>query len=126
MADPAHDEFSRALLSVADLLEGLGSPYVVFGSVAVGIWGRIRATLDVDFMVRTDGEGLRRVEVAAEAAGLLVLQKIRAQRDYDFGDAISVIEEQKGQLDEDYLDLWARRLGVHEELDYVWRHGAGG
>ena len=56
----------------------------------------------------------------------LILQKVRAQRDYDFSDAVSIIEEQKGRLDEEYLDLWARRLYVEQELAYVMRGGTVG
>ncbi len=187
MPDPGGEEFSQALFRVADLLEQLGAPYFIFGGVAVGIWGRIRTTLDVDFLVQTDREGFSRLEATAESSGIgvdhrwldwnplrrsvqlrlilgpfradvvratdahdraamvrrrqvswrgrslwvvcpedLVLQKIRAQRDYDFSDAVSVIEEQKGRLDEEYLDLWARRLRVEQELAYVMRGGTVG
>jgi len=49
-----------------------------------------------------------------------------AQRDYDFSDAVSIIEEQKGRLDEECLDLWARRLYVEQELAYVMRGGTVG
>jgi hypothetical protein len=37
--------------------------------------------------------------------------------------AVSIIEEQEGRLDEAYLDLWAPRLGVEQELAYVMRGG---
>ena len=173
MPDPGPEEFSRVLFRVGDLLEGLGVPYFIFGAVAVGIWGRIRTTLDVNFLVQTDEEGLSRrwldwnplrrgvqhrlilepfradvvraVDVHDRAAMErrrrvtwrgrslwvvspedLILQKVRAQRDYDFSDAVSIIEEQKGRLDEEYLDLWARRLGVEQELAYVMRGGTIG
>lgn len=187
MPDPAPEGFSRVLFTVADLLENLGAPHFIFGAVAVGIWGRIRTTLDVDFLVQTDEEGLSRVEATAESAGVevdrrwldwnptrrgvhlrlilepfradvvralgdhdraamerrrrvtwrgrslwvvspedLILQKVKAQRDYDFSDAVSVVEEQKGRLDEEYLGLWARRLGVEQELAYVMRGGTVG
>src|SRR3990172_3285972 len=72
MPDPGPEEFSQVLFKVADLLEGLGAPYMIFGAVAVGIWGRIRTTLDVDFLVQTDEEGLRRLEATAESAGVEV------------------------------------------------------
>lgn len=70
--EPPGDEFSRALFTVADLLERLAVPYLIFGAVAVGIWGRIRATLDADFLVGTDGNGLGRVEALADSAGVRV------------------------------------------------------
>lgn len=187
MPDPGPEEFSQALFKMVDLLEGVRAPYMIFGAVAVGVWGRIRTTLDVDFLVHTDEEGLSRLEATAESSGIsvdrrwldwhplrrgvqlrlilepfradvvratdahdraamerrrqvswrgrllwvvspedLILQKVRAQRDYDFSDAVSIIEEQKGQLDEEYLDLWARRLYVEQELAYVMRGGTVG
>jgi hypothetical protein len=158
---------------------------MIFGAVAVGIWGRIRTTLDVDFLVLISEEDLSRLEAAAESGGLgidpqwlawdptrrgahlrlilepfradvvraldahdhaaierrrqiiwqgrplwvvspedLIFQKLKAQRDYDFTDAVSVVEEQKGRLDEAYLDLWARQLGVEQELQYAMREDA--
>jgi hypothetical protein len=183
MADPGPRQFSEALFEVAGLLESLPVPYVIFGAVAVGIWGRIRATLDVDFMVLTDDAGLAGVETAAPAAGLVVdhrwlewnpqrrgvqvrlvvepfradvvravsahdeaaierrravdwvgrsmwvvcpedllLQKLTAAT-ANLTDAVSIVEEQRGQLDEAYLYSWARRLGVEQELTYVLAGG---
>ena len=180
MADPDAPRFSEALFEVAALLESLGLRYMVYGAVAVGIWGRVRSTLDADFLVLTDDAGLVSVEAAAAGAGILVdhqwlewnpqrrgvqvrlvvepfradivravsahdeaamgrrravdwvgrslwvaspedllLQKLVAQRDYDLTDAVSIVEEQRGQLDEEYLDSWARRLGVQQEMAYV-------
>ncbi|MBI3029297.1 MAG: hypothetical protein HYY64_07305 [Candidatus Rokubacteria bacterium] len=56
----------------------------------------------------------------------LVIQKIRAQRPQDLIDSVSIVEEQQGRLDEEHLDLWARRLGVHQELGYILRGGKFG
>lgn len=180
MPEPGPEEFLQALLRVVDLLERAGAPYFIFGAVAVGIWGRVRATLDVDFMIQADDAGFGRIEAVAESLGLtvdrqwldwnpqrrgmqlrlilepyradvvraidahdyasmerrrridwrgrslwvispedLILQKLKAQRDQDLIDTVGVVEEQQGRLDEDYLDLWARRLGVWQELSYI-------
>lgn len=184
MPEPGPEEFSRALFKVTDLIESADAPYIIFGAVAVGIWGRVRATLDVDVMIRTDDAGLSRVETAAEAAGLsvdhrwlewnpqrrgvqlrlilepyradvvramnahdhasverrsrvdwrgrslwvvspedLILQKLKAQRDQDLIDAAGIVEEQRGRLEQQYLDLWARRLGIEQELAYILTGG---
>lgn len=184
MPDPGPERFSWALFQVADLLESLGAPYLIFGAVAVGIWGRVRATLDVDFMIQTDEADFSRIEALAESAGLavdrqwldwnpqrrgvqlrlilepfradlvraldahdhasmerrrrvdwrgrslwvispedLILQKLKAQRDQDLIDAAGIAEEQRGVLDEEYLDLWARRLSIDQELAYILRGG---
>lgn len=121
MPEPGPEEFSWALFKVADLLESLGAPYLIFGAVAVGIWGRVRATLDVDFMIQTDDAGFSRIEALAESAGLAVDRQWLD--DQDLIDAAGIAEEQRGKLDEAYLDLWARRLGIEQELAYVLRGG---
>lgn len=184
MPEPGPEEFSRALFKVTNLIGSADAPYIIFGAVAVGIWGRVRATLDVDVMIRTDDAGLSRVEAAAEAAGVavdrrwlewnpqrrgiqvrlilepyradvvramdahdhasmerrchvdwrghslwvtspedLILQKLKAQRDQDLIDAVGIVEEQRGRLDQQYLDLWARQLGIEQELAYMLTGG---
>ena len=45
--------------------------------------------------------------------------KLKASRPYDFGDAITVVARQGDLLDREYLFMWARRLGLFEELSYV-------
>ncbi len=50
----------------------------------------------------------------------LILQKLKAGRPRDFDDAIPIFARNRAQLDHDYLNEWARRLGVREELDYLW------
>lgn len=180
MTDPQPRQFSDALFEVVALLESLSIPYVIFGAVAVGVWGRIRSTLDVDFMVLTDDAGLTAIERDAAHAGVpidrdwldwnprrqgiqlrlmldpfradivrtvsahdaatmerrrrvdwlgrpvwvvsaedLLLQKLVVQRDYDLADAVTIVEEQRAQLDQVYLRTWAARLGVEDELAYV-------
>ena len=49
-----------------------------------------------------------------------ILQKIKAGRPRDFDDVIPFFTEHREQLDHEYLNEWARRLGVREELDYLW------
>ncbi len=184
MPEPGPEEFSHALFKIVDLLETVGATHLIFGAVAVGIWGRIRATLDVDFMIQMDDAGFGRIEAVAEPLGLtvdrqwldwnpqrsgvqlrlilepfradvvraigahdlasmerrrrvnwrgrplwvvspedLILQKLKAQRDQDLIDAVGIVEEQRGALDEEYLDLWAGRLGIEQELAYILRGG---
>lgn len=48
-----------------------------------------------------------------------VLQKVKVQRPRDFEDAVSVAERLQSTLDREYLDQWARQLGIMEELRYV-------
>jgi len=48
-----------------------------------------------------------------------ILQKLKVGRPRDFEDAVSVVERSQGKLDHEYLEFWARRLGVTEELGYL-------
>lgn len=62
MTEPAFDELLRRLVA-AD------AKFVVVGGLAVGAWGVVRGTKDVDIVVAPDPENLRRVAEVAVAAG---------------------------------------------------------
>ena len=48
-----------------------------------------------------------------------VLQKLKVGRPRDFADALSVLERMKGKLNKAYLNRWAKKLGIIEELNYI-------
>ena len=48
-----------------------------------------------------------------------VLQKLKVGRPRDFEDATSVTDRFRDTLDREYLEHWARRIGVVEELNYL-------
>ena len=161
-------------------LQADSPPYCLIGALALGAWGRARATDDLDFLMAInddvvdnmlrvlephgftvdtrwadqnpllkgqvmrlrhtvypvdlisprdahDREALvRRVYVSlgdlsvwVTSAEDLILLKLKASRDYDFGDARSVVGRQRDTLDLDYLWSWADRLGLQGELHYV-------
>ena len=62
MTGPAFDELLRRLVA-AD------AQFVVVGGLAVGAWGVVRGTNDVDIVVAPEPENLRRVAEVAVAAG---------------------------------------------------------
>lgn len=62
MTEPAFDELLRRLVS-AD------TKFVVVGGLALGAWGVVRGTKDIDVIVATDAENLKRVAAVAVAAG---------------------------------------------------------
>jgi predicted nucleotidyltransferase len=62
LTEPAFDELLRRLIA-AD------AQFVVVGGLAVGAWGVVRGTKDVDIVVAPDPENLRRVAEVAVAAG---------------------------------------------------------
>ena len=155
---------------------------MIVGAVAVGVWGRPRATADIDVTVLVDEAGLERIARAAEPLGLeldrqwlewnpllrgahvrltaagvvvdamrprdhheetaiqrrrglaieghrvwfaapddLILMKLKAGRPRDFEDAVGVLVAQREALDDVYMEGWARRLGIADELAYVLR-----
>ena len=62
MTDPAFDELLRRLVS-ADV------EFVVVGGLAVGAWGVVRGTKDVDIVVSSEPSNLKRLAEVAVAAG---------------------------------------------------------
>jgi hypothetical protein len=50
---------------------------------------------------------------------------LKAGRPRDFDDAIPFFTEHREKLDHGYLNQWALRLGVREELDYLWSQSDG-
>jgi hypothetical protein len=48
-----------------------------------------------------------------------ILQKLKVGRPRDFEDAVSVVDRFQGKLDREYLEHWALKLGVKEELSYI-------
>ena len=71
-APPPPQRFHDTLVRFADLLETRGLAYMIVGAVAVGAWGRPRATVDIDVTVLTDAAGLESIARAAERLGLAV------------------------------------------------------
>lgn len=62
MSEPAFDELLRRL-AAAEV------EFVVVGGLAVNAWGVVRGTKDVDVVVATEPENLKRVAEVAVAAG---------------------------------------------------------
>lgn len=62
LTDPAFDDLLRRLVS-ADV------EFVVVGGLAVGAWGVVRGTKDIDIVVSSDPANLKRLAEVAVAAG---------------------------------------------------------
>lgn len=63
MSEPAFDELLRSLAEAE-------VEFVVVGGLALNAWGVVRGTKDVDVVVATDADNIRRVaEVAVSAGG---------------------------------------------------------
>jgi hypothetical protein len=156
------------------------TPYVLIGAWALVVWGRPRATNDLDFLVLVNEDNVDRLRNRLTQAGLefdetwqewnpmlrgfqlrfqlpgitidilrprdphdrqvfqrkrkkrmdgsyywvicpedFILQKLKVGRPRDFEDAMSVMERRGKELDHAYLEQWARKLRVREELNYL-------
>lgn len=116
--------------SIAALLERILAcfrrervPYVLIGAWALAVWGRPRATTDVDFLVQIF-QRKRRRRLDGHSYWLVspedfILQKLKVARPRDFEDALSVLERSGKTLDRQYLRRWAGRIGVSGELHYI-------
>jgi predicted nucleotidyltransferase len=62
LSEPAFDELLRRLAAA-------GAEFVVVGGLAVNAWGVVRGTKDVDVVVASDSDNLKRVAEVAVAAG---------------------------------------------------------
>lgn len=182
MSGPTEHDLMQALWTARDFLRAGRVKYMVIGALAVSIWGRPRATLDLDFQVLADADGLERLRLSAPSQGFgideswmewnpllrgsqlrlgyggipvdmllprdehdrqalqrrrrkrlrakvlwvtspedLILQKLKVGRPRDFEDASTVLARQGRRIDMAYVQSWARRLGISEELAYILR-----
>jgi predicted nucleotidyltransferase len=66
------DRLRNTLVEFIDFLESHDVMYMVIGAMAVAIWGRPRATADIDFTLLTDSEGLETIGEGAERRGFVI------------------------------------------------------
>jgi len=66
------DELRRALVELVALLESRRIPYMIVGAMAVAVWGRPRATADIDVTLRIDRGDLESLAEHAESSGFLL------------------------------------------------------
>jgi hypothetical protein len=66
------DRFRQALIQFTDLLEARRVPYMIVGAIAVAIWGRPRATVDIDITVLPGTAGLEAIVEQAAPFGFVV------------------------------------------------------
>jgi hypothetical protein len=168
------------LAAVIDTLRRAKVPCMMIGAWVLGVWGRPRATMDLDFLVMLEEgafgcfgkqliqEGfsldeswqewkpmLKGLQLRMQLHGVTVdlmrprdfhdrqafarrkrkrlagrycwlvapedfiLQKMKVGRPRDVEDTLSVIERSRQILDLDYLQDWAARLGLRDELNYL-------
>jgi hypothetical protein len=62
VAQPKNNRVLDVLGVVIDSLKGTTVPFMIIGAWALAVWGRPRATVDLDFQVMVDEQGLGRLE----------------------------------------------------------------
>jgi hypothetical protein len=62
VSHPKTNRVLEVLAAVIDSLKGARVSYMMIGAWALSVWGRPRATMDLDFLVMVDGKGLGRLE----------------------------------------------------------------
>ncbi len=115
------ETFHRVLGRAVEALEDSRIPYVVFGSVAVGIYGKPGPSGDIDFLIRPVDE--KRALTALDRAGFRVDETDQTWISKAFLDGVMVdlILQVRGDLflDEDALHR-AKRVEIHgHELQLV-------
>lgn len=178
-------DYAATLSAFARALPEPVPDYCLIGALALGVWGAVRATQDIDFLMVLDDARCDSVMASLATAGFLIdsrwaepnpmakdrfvrlafgphavdlmfardalhrealarkravsfegltigvasaedlmLLKLRAGRDQDFVDVVSVASRQGSALDLAYLKRWAERLGVSGELEYALKSAA--
>jgi predicted nucleotidyltransferase len=112
LSEPAFDELLRRLVAA-------NVRFVVVGGLAVGTWGVVRGTKDVDVVLASDPENLRRVaEVAVAASGHVQQGKALLGSPVSIASALASGEQVAIETDLGRLDVVQGLEGVpsYEEL----------
>jgi hypothetical protein len=69
---PHPDGLYQHLITVSTFFETHGMPYMVIGGIAVGMWAAPRATIDLDFLVGVEDDGLPSLIRSAKESGFVI------------------------------------------------------
>jgi hypothetical protein len=101
MTDATDLDPLRVALIVTDILEALGAPYFIGGSLASIFHGLIRTTNDADIVAALTLDWYRLGGEVSER---------------QWRDVLGIIKTQASRLDHEYLTRWADELGVADLL----------
>ncbi len=108
-------------LKVTGVLEKLGVPYLIGGSLASTLYGMVRTTQDSDIITEMRAEHIQPFVAALQED--TILSKLEWYRlggevsDRQWRDVLGVLKTRAGELDLDYLRNWANELNVGDLLD---------
>jgi len=119
------DSFARAVLRSVECFRHERIPYALIGAWALAVWGRPRATTDVDFLVMLNEEDLGRLGYKMALAGMEIDEAWRqwnpmlrtTQLRLQFrGVAVDILRP----LDAHDHEIFRRRLKKRMESRYYW------
>ncbi len=103
-------EFARLVI---DALEAAETEYMLAGALAVAAWAEARSTLDVDIETRVDLPVNVIHMYSGYKADLFLLRPGDEYRETAFFRHFrSILLASGDELDMDYIESWARRLGL--------------
>jgi len=79
------DAVIHTFRKAAEVLDGLGVRYAVFGGIAANMWERIRVTRDADFLVSAESVDVAQLKEAMRNAGFAHLDEANHVRLEDLG-----------------------------------------
>jgi hypothetical protein len=86
-------ETEKLFKRVAQILESLDIPYLVTGGIAVAAWGRIRATYDIDIVIK-----LKERKIP------LLMEALRKLSEFGYIDGEMAKEALKGKTEFNFID----------------------
>ena len=96
----------KVVAKISKILDEVGIPYFITGGFAVSIWGRPRATFDIDIVVELIepkvealAKALRRVYKAGYIDELSARDAVRGENEFNFIDPISGVK----------IDFWVSK-----------------
>lgn len=69
---PGEDNLRKALSLTVKVFRESRVAYALVGAWALAVWGRVRATQDLDFLVLVDGPGLERLAARMVRSGMAI------------------------------------------------------
>lgn len=88
---PTNMDFEKLIIEITNVLDKLNITYAITGGYAVSIWGRLRATFDIDVVIelpmikaRILAEALKKVSEAGYVDEDMVVRAIKRKGEFNF------------------------------------------
>ncbi len=105
----------KLLIRVAKVLSDLKIKYFVTGGFAVSVWGRPRATFDIDIVIKliepqvlSLAKALRKISEAGYADENMIKEAVRHKEEFNFIDPNTGLK----------IDFWVAKEGISASLEF--------